>query len=98
MNEIQELLDLLRAHRWTDSAIADALGTSRQTVSQWRGGQSYPRYHKAIKMALRGLMMQEPPKGRRYSKKALDTWEREGRYSESRVTEDRDDGEKKERS
>ena len=96
MNEIQELLDLLRAHRWTDSAIADALGTSRQTVSQWRGGQSYPRYHKAIKMALRGLMMQEPPKGRRYSKKALDTWEREGRYSESRVTEDRDDGEKKE--
>ncbi len=93
MNEIQELLDLLRAHRWTDSAIADALGTSRQTVSQWRGGQSYPRYHKAIKMALRGLMMQEPPKGRRYSKKAVDTWQREGRYSESRAKGNGEDGE-----
>ena len=93
MNEIQELLDLLRAHRWTDSAIADALGTSRQTVSQWRGGQSYPRYHKAIKMALRGLMMQEPPKGRRYSKKALDTWQQEGRYSESRAKGTSGDGE-----
>ena len=83
--EVLDLLDLLRANHWTDSAIADALGTTRQTVSHWRGGQSYPRYHKAVKMALRGLMMQEPPKGRRYSKEALDTWQREGRYSESRA-------------
>ena len=98
MNEIPELLDLLRARHWTDSAIADALGTTRQTVSQWRGGQSYPRYHKAIKMALRGLMMQEPPKGKRYSKEALDTWQREGRYSESRAKGDRDDRERKDRS
>ena len=36
-------------------------------------------------MALRGLMMQESPKGRRYSKEALDTWQRKGRYSESRA-------------
>ena len=93
MNEIQELLDLLRAHRWTDSAIADALGTTRQTVSQWRGGQSYPRCHKAIKIALRSLMLREPPKGKRYSKKAVDTWQREGRYSESRAKGNGEDGE-----
>ena len=42
-------------------------------------------------------MLREPPKVRRYSKEAVDTWQREGRYSESRVTEDRDNGEKKER-
>ena len=35
-------------------------------------GHDYPRYAKGIKIALRGLMMQEPPKGRRYSKEALD--------------------------
>ena len=32
-------------------------------------------------------MMQEPPKGRRYSKEALYTWQREGRYSESRASD-----------
>ena len=30
-------------------------------------------------------MLREPPKGRRYSKEAVDTWQREGRYSESRA-------------
>ncbi len=52
----------------------------------------YPRYYKAIKIALRSLMLREPPKGRRYSKKAVDTWEREGRYSESRAKGNSDDG------
>ena len=38
-------------------------------------------------------MLREPPKGRRYSKKAVDTWEREGRYSESRAKSNGEDGE-----
>ena len=67
---------------------------TRETVAVWRRGQSYPRYAKAIKIALRSLMLREPPKGRRYSKEAVDTWQREGRYSESRAKGDRDDGEK----
>ncbi len=93
MNEIQELLDQLRGQKWTDAAIAEELGTYRKTVAVWRRGQSYPRYHKAIKMALRGLLLQEPPKGKRYSKEALDTWQREGRYSESRAKGTSGDGE-----
>ena len=39
-------------------------------------------------------MLREPPKGRRYSKEAVDTWQREGRYSESRVKGASGDGEK----
>ena len=38
-------------------------------------------------------MLREPPKGRRYSKEAVDTWEREGRYSESRAKGTSGDGE-----
>ena len=85
MNDIQELLDQLRGQKWTDAAIAEELGTHRETVAQWRRGHFYPRFSKAIKIALRSLMLREPPKGRRYSKEAVDTWHREGRYSESRA-------------
>ena len=85
MNDIQELLDQLRGQKWTDAAIADELGTYRQTVAEWRRGKFYPRYAKAIKIALRSLMLREPPKGRRYSREAVDAWQQEGRYSESRV-------------
>ena len=92
MNDIQELLDQLRGQKWTDAAIADEIGTQRQTVAEWRRGKFYPRYAKAIKIALRSLMLREPPKGRRYSKEAVDTWQQEGRYSESRAKGDRDDG------
>ena len=38
-------------------------------------------------------MLREPPKGRRYSKEAADTWQREGRYSESRAKGNGEDGE-----
>ena len=96
MNDIQELLDQLRGQKWTDAAIADELGTHRETVAEWRRGKFYPRYSKAIKIALRSLMLREPPKGKRYSKEAVDKWEREGRYSESRAKDISDDGEKKE--
>ena len=41
-------------------------------------------------------MLREPPKGRRYSKKAVDTWQIEGRYSESRVKGDSSDDREKE--
>ena len=39
-------------------------------------------------------MLREPPKGRRYSKEALDAWQQKGRYSESRVKGTGGDGEK----
>ena len=87
MNDIQELLGQLRAQKWTDAAIADEIGAQRQTVAEWRRGKFYPRYSKAIKIALRSLLLRDPPKGRRYSKEAVETWQREGRYSESRVKE-----------
>ena len=93
MNDIQELLDQLRGQKWTDAAIAEELGTYRETVAVWRRGQSYPRYSKAIKIALRSLFLRDPPKGRRYSKKALDTWQQKGRYSESRAKGTSGDGE-----
>ena len=38
-------------------------------------------------------MLREPPKGRRYSKEAVDTWQREGRYSGSRAKSNGEDGE-----
>ena len=38
-------------------------------------------------------MLREPPKGRRYSKETVDTWQREGRYSESRAKGNGEDGE-----
>ena len=93
MNDIQELLDQLRGQKWTDAAIAEELGTHRETVAEWRRGKFYPRYSKAIKIALRSLFLRDPPKGRRYSKEAVDTWQREGRYSESRAKGNGEDGE-----
>ncbi len=98
-SEIQTLIAQLNAKGWTYSAIADELGSDYRTLWQWRTGRFTPANSKAIALALRHLLGRKRiPKKKRYSKKALDTWEREGRYSESRVTEDRDDGEKKERS
>ena len=94
MNDIQELLAQLRDQKWTDAAIAEELGTHRETVAQWRRGHFYPRYSKAIKIALRSLMLRDPPKGRRYSKEAVDTWQREGRYRESRARGDSGNEEK----
>ena len=57
MNDIQELLDQLRGQKWTDASIADEIGTHRETVTQWRRGYFFPRYAKAIKIALRSLML-----------------------------------------
>ena len=72
------------------------MGTHRETVAGWRRGKFYPRYSKAIKIALRSLFLRDPPKGRRYSKEAVDTWQREGRYSESRAKGSGNDGRDKE--
>ena len=93
MNDIQELLDQLRAQKWTDAAIAEELGTHRETVAEWRRGKFYPRYSKAIKIALRSLFLRDPPKGRRYSREAMETWQQEGRYRESRAKGTGGDGE-----
>ena len=96
-SEIQTLIAQLNAKGWTYSAIADELGSDYRTLWQWRTGRFTPANSKAIALALRHLLgWKRIPKKKRYSTEAVDTWEREGRYSESRVTKDRDDRERKE--
>ncbi len=93
-SEIQTLIAQLNAKGWTYSAIADELGSDYRTLWQWRTGRFAPANSKAIALALRHLLGRKRiPKKKRYSKKAVDTWQREGRYSESRVKGTRDDGE-----
>ena len=93
-SEIQTLIAQLNAKGWTYSAIADELGSDYRTLWQWRTGRFTPANSKAIALALRHLLgWKRIPKKKRYSKEAVDTWEREGRYSESRAKSNGEDGE-----
>ena len=92
-SEIQTLIAQLNAKGWTYSAIADELGSDYRTLWQWRTGRFTPAHSKAIALALRHLLVRKRiPKKKRYSKEALDTWQQEGRYSESRAKGNSDDG------
>ncbi len=71
MNDVQELLDELRARKWTDAAIADELGVHHVTVQTWRSGKFYPRGAKTFAAAMRQLLTRrrvpKQKRGRRYS-------------------------------
>ena len=92
-SEIQDLIAQLSAKGWTYSAIADELGSDYRTLWQWRTGRFSPANAKAIALALRHLLWRTRiPKKKRYSAEAVDTWQREGRYNESRAKDISDDG------
>ena len=94
MNDIQELLAQLREKKWTYAAISDELGVHLVTVQTWQSGKFYPSNAKPVALALRDLLGRKRiPKKKRYSAEAVDTWQREGRYSESRAKGNGEDGE-----
>ena len=82
MNDIQELLDELRARKWTDTAIADELGVHHVTVQNWRSGKFYPRGAKTFAGAMRQMLKRKripkQKRGRRYSKRLRNVEEPEG--------------------
>lgn len=67
MNDIQEALETLRVQGWTDAAIADAIGSNRNTVSRWRSGTRYPAASALVKQALDRLAQRKAPKQKRYA-------------------------------
>ena len=67
MNDVQELLERLREKGWTLSAIADAMGVSRNAVDFWREGSRYPTNALAVKHELERLLAKKRiPKRKRY--------------------------------
>ena len=67
MNDIQEALETCRVQGWTDAAIADALGSNRNTVARWRMGTRYPSGAQLVKQALERLAQRKAPKRKRYA-------------------------------
>ena len=66
MNDVQELLHQLRGNGWTISALADELGTPRNTVDRWYRGQRQPANASMVKVVLAGLLTKRRiPKKRR---------------------------------
>ena len=80
MNDIQELLYQLRGQKWTDAAIAEELGTYRETVAVWRRGQFYPNNAKPVPLALTELLRRKriprKKRGSRYSGRMRNVEER----------------------
>ena len=66
MNDVQERIGKLRSNGWTLAAIADEVGTHRETVSRWESGKYYPENSKAVLLLLDTLMKRKPPPRRRY--------------------------------
>lgn len=67
MNDIQGLITQLRAKGWTISAIADALGVSREAADSWRSGKRYPGTAQAVRHELERLLAKKRiPKQKRY--------------------------------
>ena len=68
MNDVQTIVGELRNKGWTLAAIADEVGTHRETVSRWLSGQYYPENAKAVLVVLNQLADRKRiPKRRRYA-------------------------------
>ena len=57
-------LEEVHALGWSDSALADAFGVTRQSVSAWRGGRADPSSSSLILLAIEELKSEGPPSGR----------------------------------
>jgi hypothetical protein len=65
MLEVQSLLADLRVKKWTNSAIADAIGVYVSSVDKWKAGERNASQSHLI--LLRQLINKKPPKRRRYA-------------------------------
>jgi DNA-binding transcriptional regulator YiaG len=66
MTEAQSLLTILRENKWTNSAIADAIGVTVSSVDKWQADERNTSQSHLI--LLRQLINKKPPKRRRYAK------------------------------
>ena len=57
---VEEILQLLRQRGWSDNQIAKTLGTNRSTIWRWRIGLREPQPNQIVRMAVQGLLTQEP--------------------------------------
>jgi transcriptional regulator with XRE-family HTH domain len=57
---VEEILLTLRERGWSDKQIAKTLGTNRSTIWRWRIGLRAPQPHEIVRMAVQGLLTQEP--------------------------------------
>ena len=69
----QSLLQQLRNKGWSDSDIAEELGTDRATAYRWRLGISVPQNEKRVYDDLRRLLRRQGPPGRRRKDPAGDS-------------------------
>lgn len=65
VTEAQSLLADLRERKWTNSAIADAIGVYVSSVDKWKAGERNASQSHLI--LLRQLINKKPPKRRRYA-------------------------------
>ena len=66
MNDVQVKLAELIALDWSQAAVADELGVSKDTVQRWRAGRTYPPMPKPILIVMESLKKKRPPKRKRY--------------------------------
>ena len=57
-------LEEVRALGWSDNALADTFGVSRQSVSAWRHGRADPSSFRLMLLAIEELTSEGPPGGR----------------------------------
>jgi transcriptional regulator with XRE-family HTH domain len=70
MNDVQQALINLLERGWSIAAIADEMGTHRETVSRWKHGHTYPAPARPVVLALEGISRRGwVPKRKRYNKK-----------------------------
>jgi len=55
MDDVQEVLKRLEAKGWTMAAIADEIGTHRETVSRWKTGGQAAHNAKGVVLMLQAL-------------------------------------------
>ena len=68
MNDVQDAIRQLREKGWTLSAVADAMGMSRDGVDLWRAGKRYPSNAQAVRRELDRLLKKKRiPKRKRYN-------------------------------
>ena len=66
MSKLQEKIEQLLTSGWSQQALADEMGMSRNGLRYWRTGERYPHNAKAVLALLDSLVEKKPPPRRRY--------------------------------
>jgi DNA-binding transcriptional regulator YiaG len=62
MNEVERIIEQLRAKGWSTTAIARGVGVHYDTVRRWRSGGQRPDNENAVMIVLRQMLDRPLPK------------------------------------